>query len=453
MKRATPQPVDDEATTPFIPRNDSMTNLDAQPRGPIRWGALNQSQTALEERLRTVCLAICAGGVVSWGLAKLKFALVPLVLSLALRYLLQPMIDALTRTAARRRWRRDEPSKLDEALAKRCGKLGKACVLMKRKCTRLALPYSMAVLVSLALALGLLIFVAMLIAESVRDFTGRADAYAEQVQNALVIIVRWMDAYGISHKWRRTSSLTHLAEKLQLSAWVTATVFSIGEGLLSLLSTTFLVILFTLYLLLTPSLTNEEEEEGDDTPKASVFQRKVDRQIHTYVKGKVALSALVAILTAGLLYALRVDLWLAFSVVAFFANFVPNLGAIVAVALPMPVVLIDPDGSPFHSGMAFFSLVLMHALVGNVVEPVFFGHSMRLHPVVGLLSLMIWGFIWGVPGCVLAVPITAVLRIYLQSIDHPLALALANVLDGFARPVSAFLPPPSERPSTAYAAV
>ena len=158
-------------------------------------------------------------------------------------------------------------------------------------------------------------------------------------------------------------------------------------------------------------------------------------------------------MTAGLLYALRVDLWLAFSVVAFFANFVPNLGAIVAVALPMPVVLIDPDGSPFHSGMAFFSLVLMHALVGNVVEPVFFGHSMRLHPVVVLLSLMIWGFIWGVPGCVLAVPITAVLRIYLQSIDHPLALALANVLDGFARPVSAFLPPPSERPSTAYAAV
>ena len=76
---------------------------------------------------------------------------------------------------------------------------------------------------------------------------------------------------------------------------MTATVFSIGEGLLSLLSTTFLVILFTLYLLLTPSLTNEEEEEGDDTPKASVFQRKVDRQIHTYVKGKVALSALVAI--------------------------------------------------------------------------------------------------------------------------------------------------------------
>ena len=106
----------------------------------------------------------------------------------------------------------------------------------------------MAVLVSLALALGCDLRGHVDCRVRPR-FHGPRDAYAEQVQNALVIIVRWMDAYGISHKWRRTSSLTHLAEKLQLSAWVTATVFSIGEGLLSLLSTTFLEILFTLYLL------------------------------------------------------------------------------------------------------------------------------------------------------------------------------------------------------------
>ena len=69
---------------------------------------------------------------------------------------------------------------------------------------------------------------------------------------------------------------------------------------------------------------------------------------------------------------------------------------------------------------------------------------MKLHPVVVLLSLMIWGFLWGIPGCVLAVPITAILRIYLASIDHPLALALANILDGFARPVAAFIPAETE---------
>lgn len=117
----------------------------------------------------------------------------------------------------------------------------------------------------------------------------------------------------------------------------------------------------------------------------------------------------------------------------------------------MPVIIIDPDGNSFNSFLAFASLCVMHAVVGNVVEPILFGHSMQLHPVVVLLSLMIWGFIWGIPGCVLAVPITAILRIYLQSIDHPLSLALANILDGFARPVSAFLPPSvPDYPSVAY---
>merc|ERR1712091_433367 len=111
-------------------------------------------------------------------------------------------------------------------------------------------------------------------------------------------------------------------------------------------------------------------------------------------------------------------------------------------------------GTTFNSLLAFASLCVMHAVVGNVVEPILFGHSMQLHPVVVLLSLMIWGFIWGIPGCVLAVPITAILRIYLQSVDHPLSHALANILDGFARPVSAFIQPsatsPPAYPDVAY---
>ncbi|KAJ1448472.1 hypothetical protein M885DRAFT_539073 [Pelagophyceae sp. CCMP2097] len=99
----------------------------------------------------------------------------------------------------------------------------------------------------------------------------------------------------------------------------------------------------------------------------------------------------------------------------------------------MPVVIIGPESSPVKSLAAFALLVLLHAVMGNVVEPILFGKSMKLHPVVVLLSLMIWGFIWGVPGLVLAVPMTAILRIYLASVDHPLAALLATILDGGAR--------------------
>ena len=433
---------------PFLvgSRFDSDVDLEGAGgrRGTIRFGALSASQSALEERLRTVCLVICAGGVVSYGLSKLKFALVPLVLSLALKYLLQPMIDALTRRHGRSY---EEDDGVFEERCRRKGAFGRVAASARRRCRRVALPHSLAVLVSLALALAFLGGVVAVVTESVRDFTSRADQYAEQVQNFLVFVVRWMDKNGIDRKWRKSQSLEKVADKLQLSSWVTATVFSLGEGLLSVLSTTALVILFTLYLLLTP--THDEARSPSDPPSPAAdgrasgdsrFSRRVDRQINAYIKGKLGLSFLVGALTAALLCALNVDLWLAFSVIAFFANFVPNIGAVVAIVLPLPVILIDPRGSPANSLLAFASLVVMHAVVGNVVEPILFGHSMKLHPVVVLLSLMIWGFIWGIPGCVLAVPITAILRIYLASVDHPLSQLLANILDGFARPVHAFLP-------------
>ena len=82
----------------------------------------------------------------------------------------------------------------------------------------------------------------------------------------------------------------------------------------------------------------------------------------------------------------------------------------------------------------------VHAVVGNILEPVFFGHSMELQPIVVLLSLMLWGSLWGIAGMVLAVPITAVLRIPLMHVDHPLPRYLARVLVG--RSAAQRVPPP-----------
>ena len=56
--------------------------------------------------------------------------------------------------------------------------------------------------------------------------------------------------------------------------------------------------------------------------------------------------------------------------------------------------------------------------------------TQELHPVVVLLSLMLWSALWGVTGMVLAVPLTAVLRIHLTHIDHPLPRLLLRLLDG-----------------------
>ena len=73
---------------------------------------------------------------------------------------------------------------------------------------------------------------------------------------------------------------------------------------------------------------------------------------------------------------------------------------------------------------------MIHAVVGNIIEPIFFGQQLELHPVVVLLSLSFWFSLWGVSGAILSVPMTAVIRIVVSNINHPYAQFAKNLLEG-----------------------
>jgi AI-2 transport protein TqsA len=96
----------------------------------------------------------------------------------------------------------------------------------------------------------------------------------------------------------------------------------------------------------------------------------------------------------------------------------------------LPVVILDPDLGVTAKIAAFVAPTVIHMVVGNVLEPLVFGSSMELHPVTVLLALAIWYSIWGIPGAILAVPITAVMRIVFSAIDHPYARIATNALEG-----------------------
>jgi AI-2 transport protein TqsA len=144
------------------------------------------------------------------------------------------------------------------------------------------------------------------------------------------------------------------------------------------------------------------------------------------------LSLVVGVVTAVILLAVGLELWLIFGALAFWLNFVPTVGAVVAVFLPMPLVILDPNMSLLSMVLAFVLPFTAHMVVGNVLEPLLFGHSLELQPVAILLSLTIWSMLWGLTGMVLAVPITAVLKIQLDSIDHPASKFLVRLLVGGA---------------------
>ncbi len=191
---------------------------------------------------------------------------------------------------------------------------------------------------------------------------------------------------------------------------------------LALVSQGALVLVFMMFLI----IGYRAPEDRDPT----TLWAQVRRQIIEYVRVKTAVSFMTGASTFLILKLLGVDLALVFGTMAFFLNFIPNIGSLVAMTLPIPVVLLAPPEQldAVDKTLALALPAGVQLLMGNFVEPRWMGRSLDLHPVVVLLALIFWGFLWGPIGMLLSVPITAVIKTLLERSDltRPAARLLAD---------------------------
>lgn len=119
---------------------------------------------------------------------------------------------------------------------------------------------------------------------------------------------------------------------------------------------------------------------------------------------------------------------LTFGVLAFLLNYIPNIGPVVASLLPIPFILLAPEGGAIWMACAITVSMAVQVISGSVVEPKLMGDASDLHPVVILLALMFWGMMWGITGMFLATPITAGIKIVLEG--NPSTKRIAAIMAG-----------------------
>jgi len=110
-----------------------------------------------------------------------------------------------------------------------------------------------------------------------------------------------------------------------------------------------------------------------------------------------------------------VEFAVVFGFVAFLMNYVPNIGSTIATALPVLISFFQ-FGSIWKSLLILGIVVGLDNIFGNFVEPRFVGKGLGLSPLVVIFSLIFWGWLWGIPGMVLSVPIAAVIKIICQNV-------------------------------------
>ncbi len=206
----------------------------------------------------------------------------------------------------------------------------------------------------------------------------------------------------------------------QLEAFLRNAVATLSSELFQLGSTSIVILIYVFFLLL-----GNLSGYGENT-----LAYQVDRQVRSYLFVKTMISLATGIVFGMALWLFGVPMALTFGLLAFLLNYIPNIGPILASILPLPFILLHPDGSMLWMISAIAVTCSIQVASGNLLEPKLMGNSADLHPVVILLALMFWGTLWGITGMFLATPITAAIKIALDRMDvtRPVARVMAGRL-------------------------
>lgn len=148
-----------------------------------------------------------------------------------------------------------------------------------------------------------------------------------------------------------------------------------------------------------------------------------------YLLVRTILGVATAALYGGWLFLFGIELVPVWVILTFLLNFIPTIGSLISGLLPFVFALAAKDlGTAFLVGAG---LVFIEQVMGNFVDPRMQGKELSLSPLVLLSSLLLWGFIWGVAGTLIAVPLTVFAVIILARIPalRPIALLLSGETD------------------------
>ena len=168
---------------------------------------------------------------------------------------------------------------------------------------------------------------------------------------------------------------------------------------------------------------------GSSDQKKSGTWDNINKQVKKYIFAKFITSLSTGVLTGIIYWFLGLDLALIFGTLTFLLNFIPTLGSVIAVLLPLPVAFLQFD-APIMIVLIIILPAIVHIIIGNIIEPKIFGQAFNLHPVTIIVALISWGLIWGITGMLLAVPLTAIIKMLFEQSDttKPIALLLSGKL-------------------------
>lgn len=283
---------------------------------------------------------------------------------------------------------------------------------------KIKLPRSLAVLLTMVISFVFLYLLGLLVYSNIQTFVSQWPAYEERLVALLQGIVRSFEKL--------------IDQEITVDLWKnidwfnTIQDFSIAQNVVSGVGNFFtffgkmlLVIVFMAYMLMGKTNLKNKIAKAFQVNQAERIEDIIDAvtlKIQKYIGTKLIVSFITGGIALLIFYVFGLDFAVFWAVVIFMFNFIPNIGSIIASILPV-IFSILQFGAFGTALWLLIALSILQFVLGNILEPRLMGYSLDLSPMIVILSLIFWGYIWGVAGMLISVPMLATITIIFEKFD------------------------------------
>ena len=215
---------------------------------------------------------------------------------------------------------------------------------------------------------------------------------------------------------------------------LTALLTSLVGSVTSLGATIFIIIVYAAFLMgerfSFPAKLAAAFPRGDQAERTARLISDVNGRIGHYLAVKTLINVILGVISYVIMWAMDIDFALFWAVLIALFNYIPYVGSLVAVMLPVALSLAQYGSLPTTLLLAAL-LTSAQVYTGNILEPRMFSRQLNLSAFVILVALSLWTALWGLPGAILAVPLTSVMAIVFAALPETrfIAVLLADHIE------------------------
>lgn len=275
--------------------------------------------------------------------------------------------------------------------------------------TNRRVPRPLAVVLVIALNVVVISGVSVMFVTALTSFYDAWPRYHARVDQVVGEIATWLQARG------STVTAESIYSTFNTDALVSVATQAATQ-MVGVLGNLVVVLIIVSFLLLESTVLNSKLSMILRDPERDIVRfAGIAKDVQKYLLVKTLTSFVTAIIVGITVAAFRIDFPLLWALLAFFLNFLPSVGSIIAGAPPFLLAVVQHD---VPSALGFLTIyTVTNFVIGNVIEPRVMGRTLGLSAVVVFVSMIFWGWLWGPVGAFLAVPLTMTAKIILSYTD------------------------------------